>query len=108
MSKYSVKLFLLSAIIYLSGTAFLFPVLRYYIDYADTFSYITIAEKYAAGNFSDALNGTWSPMISWLLSLLLITKADAFLLYKILEVIAGLFGIYLTARLIEKLKIRTS
>lgn len=45
----------------------LFMGFRYEIN-PDAISYFSIAEKYAAGNFSDAINGTWSPMISFLLA----------------------------------------
>ncbi len=34
---------------------------------ADGICYISIAEKYAIGNFKDAVNGYWGPLFSWLL-----------------------------------------
>jgi hypothetical protein len=34
----------------------------------DTLAYINLAERYAAGDFQHAINGYWSPLYSWLLS----------------------------------------
>lgn len=109
-SMIGVKAFLKSSLIvsitlYIAGVVFLFPWLRYYIDYADTFAYIAIAEKYCNGDFSGAVNSTWSPLISWLLSLLLFTGQDSILLFKILQVALGLAGLLLTSKLIDQLKI---
>ncbi len=33
----------------------------------DGISYLTIAQKYASGNFREAINGYWGPLLSWLL-----------------------------------------
>ena len=33
---------------------------------ADTVSYLSIAKKYYDGNFNDALNACWGPLLSWL------------------------------------------
>jgi hypothetical protein len=35
----------------------------------DTLAYINLAERYAAGDWQHAINGYWSPMYSWILSL---------------------------------------
>ena len=43
----------------------------------DTLSYINIAELYAAGKFSLAINGCWSPLYSWILALLLLVGIPA-------------------------------
>ena len=82
----------------------MFPFLRFYIDNPDTFSYLAVAGKYFAGDFHGALNGTWSPMISWLLSLVLFTGMDPVLLFKILQVILGGIGIVLASLLIDRFK----
>jgi hypothetical protein len=42
---------------------------QYLID-ADAVGYMTVAEHYAKKEFTDALNGYWSPMHSWLASIL--------------------------------------
>jgi hypothetical protein len=38
----------------------------------DTLSYINIAELYASGKFSLAINGCWSPLYSWILAVFLL------------------------------------
>lgn len=86
--------------IYLIAGIILLPHYQYVIN-ADGFSYVTIAQKYVHGDFNNAINGLWSPLISWLLSLLLIFNSSpeyAVYAFKILSLIIGLFpiiGIYL-------------
>lgn len=48
----------------------LFPFYRYYVD-PDGTSYLTISSRYAAGDFSRAINGLWSPWACWLTALLI-------------------------------------
>jgi hypothetical protein len=38
---------------------------------SDNFFYMDIAAKYASGNFNGAINGYWSPLISWMLAVLM-------------------------------------
>lgn len=47
-----------------------FPFYRYYVD-PDGTSYLTISARYAAGDFSRAINGLWSPWACWLSALLI-------------------------------------
>ena len=42
-----------------------------YILNSDNFFYMDIAAKYAMGNFNSAINGYWSPLISWMLAVLM-------------------------------------
>lgn len=42
-----------------------------YVLNSDNFFYVDIAAKYAMGNFSSAINGYWSPLISWMLAVLM-------------------------------------
>lgn len=53
-------------IIYFIIGFFLINYYQYGIN-ADSISYITIAQEYLNGNFTDAVNGYWSPLFSWLL-----------------------------------------
>lgn len=47
-------------------TAFALSYYQYQIG-GDELSYINIAREYASGNWGDAVNGYWSPLISWLM-----------------------------------------
>jgi hypothetical protein len=55
----------------------------------DAVSYLTIARKYRAWEFSDAVNGYWSPLLSWLLAPLLCLGAPTEVTAKCLQVAIG-------------------
>jgi hypothetical protein len=77
-----------------------YPLQKYFID-ADGISYISIAQKYATGNFKDSINGFWSPMISWIIALLLFIIPNKVLAAKVAGVLIGagvLFSIKLFAQ----------
>ena len=78
---------------------FLFPFYRYFIGSADFVTYLTIAEKYAAGNFHEAINSYWSPMISWLIVLFMQTGITPLISFKIIQITAGGVALFLIFRL---------
>ncbi len=45
---------------------------------ADGTSYISIAEKYARGDFRNAINGYWGPLLSWLMAPLIAIGVGSF------------------------------
>ena len=55
----------------------------------DAVSYLTIARKYRAWEFGDAVNGYWSPLFSWLLAPLLCLGAPTEVTAKCLQVALG-------------------
>ena len=59
----------------------------------DGISYISIAHKYASGDFGNAINGLWSPMYSWLLAPFLALGANAQLSAELLNLLFGLLTI---------------
>jgi hypothetical protein len=67
---------------------------RYQIN-PDGICYISIAQKYIAGDFINAINGYWGPMISWCLMPFLMFSPDALLMAKVLALILGGISIYL-------------
>lgn len=63
---------------------------------ADGICYLSIAQKYALGNFEDAVNGYWSPLFSWLLVPFLLkgfSQVSALKSAWILSIIIGSFNI---------------
>ena len=52
-------------IIYFIIGIFLIQYYQYGLN-SDSISYITIAQEYLKGHFTDAVNGYWSPLFSWL------------------------------------------
>lgn len=61
---------------------------RYQIN-PDGVGYISVAQKYAAGQFFDAVNAYWSPLYSWLLVPLLKMGIEPLLASKILGLLIG-------------------
>ncbi|WP_414469510.1 hypothetical protein [Methanobacterium sp. ACI-7] len=63
----------------------------------DGISYINIAQKYLNGNFADAINGYWGPLISWLLAPMLYffssSPASSVYLMKLFSLVTGFFTI---------------
>ena len=59
----------------------------------DAVSYLTIARKYRAWEFRDAINGYWSPLLSWLLAPLLCLGAPTDVTAKCLQVVIGAGGL---------------
>ena len=55
----------------------------------DTVSYLTIARKYRAWDFAQAINGYWSPLFSWLLAPLLCLGAPTEVTAKCLMIAIG-------------------
>lgn len=64
-----------------------------FINYsADTISYFQIARLYSTGEFNQAINAYWSPLLSWLIAPLLLVGFDPFTAFKFVNVLAG-FGL---------------
>ena len=59
----------------------------------DGISYISIAQKYLAGDFANAINGYWGPLLSWCLMPFLAFNSDALLMAKVLAMLTGGAGI---------------
>jgi len=59
----------------------------------DAVSYLTIARKYRVWEFRDAINGYWSPLLSWLLAPLLCLGAPTDVTAKCLQVVIGAAGL---------------
>lgn len=80
--------FILAVSIYLISGLFL---LSSYVNVicSDGISYISIAQKYSRGDFTDAINGYWGPLISWLLLPFLFFGLPPLLGVKFLSLIIG-------------------
>jgi hypothetical protein len=92
---------------YVALGIYVLPYYRYQIN-PDGVSYITIAYKYLHGDFGNAINAYWGPMISWLLVPLLFFNLPALYAVKIQMLLVGLitllglrqvFCIYIKGRL---------
>ncbi|MBI4945705.1 MAG: hypothetical protein HY840_04810 [Bacteroidetes bacterium] len=77
--------------------ALLSPHHKYYIHLADTFQYLTIAQDYSMGDFTEAINSYWNPLFSWLLTGFLKIGIEPFSAIQLLQIIIGaiaLLGIF--------------
>ncbi len=79
-------------LIYFAAGILLLKYYRYLIN-PDGISYISIAQKYLNGDFSNAVNGWWGPMLSWLLMPFLLLGVEPLLATKILNLIIGSLAI---------------
>ena len=95
--------FLAASGIYLAAILFLFPYLQFYVDNPDSISYITIASKYFHHDYPNAINGYWSPLISWILALIFNIPKDPVFLFKMLQLLIGWFAIFNIGKLVQGL-----
>ena len=68
--------------------ALLLPGYRYQLN-PDGVSYIAIAHHYADGYWSEAVNGYWGPLYSWLLTPLVAAGLDGLLAAKAVNLALG-------------------
>lgn len=71
-------------------------LLKYFhhIMYKDEVCFISIAEKYARGEFLAAVNSYWSPLLSWLLAGLIFLGLPSAVAAKLLSLLIGLFTFF--------------
>jgi hypothetical protein len=79
----------------------LLPFYRYQIN-PDGVSYVGVAENYAHGNFQDAINGYWGPLLSWLITPAIWLKINPFIAIKSLQLIVVGVVMILSYRLIRR------
>lgn len=84
------------------ASIYYFPFIT--IDYE---AYLNIARKYSEGNFKDALNAYWSPLISWILVPFFCIGANPHLSFKVINILLGAGILLLLFRFSEKFKIST-
>lgn len=75
-------------IVYVILGLYLLQYYRYQIN-PDGISYISIAKKYLLGDFCNAVNGYWGPMISWLMVPFLSLQIDPLYAAKLQALIIG-------------------
>ncbi|HWB53844.1 MAG TPA: hypothetical protein VG722_06615 [Tepidisphaeraceae bacterium] len=80
----------------------LLPLYRYGVN-PDAISYFTISREYIAHLFPDAINGSWSPLYSWLLTPFLAVGVAGPLAARVLAIPIGLGTIFTADRLAERL-----
>jgi hypothetical protein len=87
-NKYSFSVYILIIII-IVYSALLISGLQHVRFTGDFTLYLDIAKKYLQGNFTDAVNGYWGPMFSWLLIPFLYFGASSVFAINALNLIIG-------------------
>ena len=80
--------------------------LRYavwYTDNPDSIQYIVISSHYLHGDFPAALNGYWSPLISWLLIPFQLIFSDGIIAFKILQIVIAVLTVLLWEKLVQQI-----
>jgi hypothetical protein len=78
--------------LYAIGAIALFPLYQHMIN-PDTISYLSIAQHYLAGDWSEAVNTNWSPMFSWFLAPLLALHTPGLLASRVVCFVSGLLAL---------------
>jgi len=97
---------LISFILYTVAFFILFPYNRFNID-ADGIAYIQEARQYVWGNYFTALNGCWSPLISWILIPFLKLGIDPVLCCKYINGVLGAASLFSFYSLTQKFYINS-
>ncbi|TAH40601.1 MAG: hypothetical protein EYC69_10655 [Bacteroidetes bacterium] len=88
-------------ILYALGLAAVLPYAFCYVNNPDAYQYISIARKITAGHFSLSINGYWSPLISWIISVPLFLGIGSIAAFKLVQVLIGFFTIKAWLKLLE-------
>ena len=88
-------------ILYVLSLAAVLPYAFCYVNNPDAYQYISIARKIAEGHFSLSINGYWSPLISWLMSVPIFFGIGSIAAFKLVQVLIGFFTIKAWLRLLE-------
>lgn len=101
-------IFFMALILYSISALLLFNYYQYII-FSDGLSYISIAQEYSITSFSNAINGYWSPLFSWMLvPFLFFGSTKMYIIHsaKILSLIIGFFTLigirYLFSKFISR------
>ncbi|MBK6400090.1 MAG: hypothetical protein IPF75_18025 [Bacteroidetes bacterium] len=84
---------LLIIALYLLACMAVMPFVKWYIDNPDSLQYINVVQHILDGRFSLAVNGYWSPLISWFLLPFMIFFDDGIVAFKFLQMAIGIFVI---------------
>jgi hypothetical protein len=103
---YSDNALLQSIVLYIILSIFILPYYIYHIN-PDGISYLSIAQKYMLQDYSNAINGYWGPLLSWLLIPFLAVGFKPLLAFKLLTLLIGLIIIIQTYSLSRIINIST-
>lgn len=74
---------------YLALSVWFISYYRHETD-ADGISYISLAQKYLNGDFANAVNGYWSPMISWFIAPFMSLGLEPIIAFRTVSILFGI------------------
>src|SRR5688572_29699368 len=83
------------ALVYLAFIFILQFFNGWYQNFSDSVHYLWVADKYAEGDWQNAINTYWGAMISWLLVLSKPLIAAPFVRFRVLQLILGFTALLL-------------
>ncbi|MCW3123197.1 MAG: hypothetical protein JWQ38_2689 [Flavipsychrobacter sp.] len=89
------KPFFTSALLMCVVLCIVYPHYQYYID-PDGTAYLTIAERYARGDYKTAINGYWSPWGCWLTALFIKSGLQAMVSSVIVNAMGAIGFLYIS------------
>ena len=92
-------------VLYYSAISLFFMKFYQHAIAADGTSYISIAQKYLSGSFSEAVNGYWSPLISLLMVPFLSFNIEPFSAFMALSFFTGLIALAGIDMLLKEIKV---
>ena len=96
-----------ATILFIVALIAVYPYYQYCID-TDATAYLTIAKRYAAGDFEKAINGYWSPWSIWLTALLMKQDIAPFLSAIIINAIGALGFLFISHSFFVRFKLKES
>ena len=96
--------FLFSLLFILVGLI-LFPFYKYQIN-PDGIAYLSIAQHYGSGRWSEALNSCWPPMISWLLAPWRLVTDELLWVFKLYNLLFGAGCLWVSFNLLEHFRVK--
>lgn len=82
----------------------IYPHFQYYID-PDGTAYLTISQRYANGDYQQAINGYWSPWSCWLTALLIKAGLSAIPASVVINALGAIGFLFVSQSLFVKFKI---
>lgn len=81
-----------------------FPYYQYYID-PDATAYLTIARRYAQGDWQTAINGYWNPWSCWLVGVLMYNGVADTVAMVVVNAAAAVGFIYISQSLFRRMQV---
>jgi 4-amino-4-deoxy-L-arabinose transferase-like glycosyltransferase len=99
------KILTISAGVYILLCLLALPFYKYWTN-PDGVVYLSIAQKYSRGEFGDALNGYWGPMISWLLAPFYMIGKNPLVGARLIFMASGICSLVLSYLLLRSYKVK--